>query len=117
MGLDRNALARIDRRLLAELDGDGGVQMVKVPLSDAAWSVWRRYCDAVGAAMGEAVAALIAAELAKVIGSNPDWAVPAFADRTVQRVVEATERLEERESGNSLRAVNAWSNGIVRRGT
>ncbi len=42
MGLDRNAPARIDRRLLAELDGDGGVQMVKVPVSDAVWSVWRR---------------------------------------------------------------------------
>jgi hypothetical protein len=48
MGLDRNALARIDRRVLAEIDGDGGVQMVKVPVSDALWSVWRRYCDAVG---------------------------------------------------------------------
>jgi hypothetical protein len=47
--------------------------------------------------MGEAVAGLIATELATVAGNNPDWAVPVFADRTVQRVVEVTERLEERE--------------------
>lgn len=98
MGLDRHELARIDRRLLAELDGDGGVQMVKVPVSDAL-SVWRRYCDAVGVTMGEGVAALIATELATVIGRNPDQAMPVFADRTVQRVVEMTERLEKREGG------------------
>jgi hypothetical protein len=99
MGLDRDELARIDRRLLAELDGDGGVQMVKVPVSDAAWSVWRRYCDAVRVTMGEAVAALIAGELATVVGEDADWGAPVFADRTVQRVVEMTERLEERERG------------------
>jgi hypothetical protein len=97
MELERNAIARIDRRLLAELDGDGGVQMAKVPVSDAVWSVWRRYSDAAGVTMGEAVAALIEAELATVIDENTDRGVPVFADRTVQRVVEVMERLEERE--------------------
>ncbi len=97
MGLDRNAPARIDRRLLAELDGDGGVQMVKVPVSDAVWSVWRRYCDGVGVTMGEAVAGLIEAELATVIGDDPDREAPVFADRAVRRVVEVTERLTERD--------------------
>jgi hypothetical protein len=97
MELDRNELARVDRRLLAELDGDGGVQMVKVPVSDAVWSVWRRYCDAVGVTMGEGVAALIEAELATVIGDDPDRAAPVFVDRAVRRAVEATERLEERQ--------------------
>ena len=97
MGRDPSDLARIDRRLLAGLDGDGGVQMVKVPVSDAVWSVWRRYCDAVGVTMGEGVAELIAAELAIVLADDPDRAMPVFADRTVQRVVEVTERLEERE--------------------
>jgi hypothetical protein len=97
MGLDRHALARIDRRLLAELDGDGGVQMVKVPVPDALWSVWRRYCDAVGMTMGEGVARLIAAELASVVGDDFDHEVPVFEDRTVRRVADVTARLEERE--------------------
>lgn len=95
MGLDRNELARVDRRLLAGLN-DEGVQMVKVPVSDALWSVWRRSCNAVGVTMGEAVAVLIEAELATVVGENAVWTVPVFADRTVQSVVEVTERLEER---------------------
>jgi hypothetical protein len=97
MGLDRNALARIDRRLLAEFDDDNAGQMVKVPVSDALWSVWRRYCNAVGMTMGEALAALIEAELATVIGDDPDREAPVFADRAARRAVEATERLEERE--------------------
>ena len=47
MGLGRGTLARIDRRLFAEFDDSGGVQLVKVPVSDAVWSTWKRYCDAV----------------------------------------------------------------------
>ncbi len=51
MGLDRNALARIDRRLLAELDDHNAGQMVKVPISEALWSARRRNCNAVGMTM------------------------------------------------------------------
>ena len=39
MALDRGALAKIDRRVLAELDHDDGVQLVKVPLSEAGGSL------------------------------------------------------------------------------
>ena len=41
--LDRGTLARIDRRVFVELDHSDGVQVVKVPVSDAVWSTWRRY--------------------------------------------------------------------------
>ena len=58
MALDRGTLAKIDRRVFAELSHTAGVQAVKVPVSDAVWSTWRRYCDAIDLSMGEAVAGL-----------------------------------------------------------
>lgn len=42
MSLDRRVLARVDRRLFSGLDHSDGVQLVKVPVSDAVWSTWRR---------------------------------------------------------------------------
>jgi hypothetical protein len=51
--LDREALAKIDRRIFSEFDHAEGVHLVKVPVSDAVWSTWRRYCEAVGLSMGE----------------------------------------------------------------
>jgi hypothetical protein len=71
MALDRGMLARIDRRVLTELDHSDGVQVVKVPLSDAVWSTWRRYCDALGLTMGQAVAGLISHELTTVVEEAP----------------------------------------------
>lgn len=35
MNLDRGTLANLDRRLLAEFDGDERFQMVRVPVSPA----------------------------------------------------------------------------------
>lgn len=71
MALERRLLARIDRRLLSEMDHEKGVQLVKVPVSDAVWSTWRRYCDAVdvelenlGAMLEDREARLVEAELA-----------------------------------------------------
>jgi len=52
MALDRGKLAKIDRRVFAEVDHGEGLQMVKIPLSDAAWSTWHRYCDVLGLTMG-----------------------------------------------------------------
>ena len=72
MGLDRGTLARIDRRVLTELDHSDGVQVVKVPLSDAAWSIWHRYCDVLDITMGQAVASLISHELATVVDETPE---------------------------------------------
>jgi hypothetical protein len=53
MDIDRGALANLDRRLLAGLDRDERFQMVRVPVSPAKWSTWKRYCDSAGISMVE----------------------------------------------------------------
>ncbi|MEX0796559.1 MAG: SEC-C domain-containing protein [Acidimicrobiia bacterium] len=99
MALDRGTLARIDRRVLVELDHSDGVQVVKVPMSDAVWSTWRRYCDALGLTMGQAVAALISHELATIV----DEALEDVFD--LQRASqERADRLNARERGLEDRA-------------
>ena len=96
MALDRGTLSRIDRRVFAELAHTGGVQAVKVPVSDAVWSVWRRYCEAVGVSMGEGVAGLIAHELETVVGDEGDES-DVFAEQVVRQVGERASRLDARE--------------------
>jgi len=66
--LDRGVLARIDRRVLSGLGHEEVYQMVRVPVSAALWSTWRRYCEALGVSMGRAVSGLIAHELRTVVG-------------------------------------------------
>jgi hypothetical protein len=68
MALDRGTLARIDRRVFTESDHSQSMQSVKMPVSDAAWSTWRRYGDALALTMGQAVAGYISHELATVVG-------------------------------------------------
>ncbi len=100
MGLDRGTLARIDRRVLTELDHSDGIQVVKVPLSDAAWSTWRRYCDVLDVTMGQAVAILISHELAAVVDEPPENAfdVQRASQQRANRL-EAWEReLDDRAS-------------------
>lgn len=80
MALDRGILARIDRRVLAELDHGKGTQLVKVPVSDAVWSAWRRYCDVVGVPMGAAIGLLIEHELSTIDDPDLDQTV-ALLDR------------------------------------
>jgi len=100
MALDRGTLARIDRRVLTELDHSDGVQVVKVPVSDAVWSTWRRYCDALDLTMGQAVAGLISHELGSVVGVVAEG--PAFDVELAMR--ERTEQLGLREWDLSDRA-------------
>ena len=101
--MDRGTLARIDRRLLTEFDHSGGVQLVKVPASDAVWSTWKRYCEAVDITMGAGIAALMEHELAMVVGDGPADAVvlvEAVADRSdrlERRVVDLEGELASRE--------------------
>lgn len=98
MTLDRGILARIDRRVFVELDRSDGVQVVKVPVSDAIWSTWRRYCQALDVTMGQAVAGLISHELATVVDEalkNAFDLQRAFQERELR--LEAREReLEDR---------------------
>ena len=96
MALDRGTLSRIDRRVFAELAHTAGVQAVKVPVSDAVWSVWRRLCEVVGVSMGEGVAGLIAHELETVVGDEGD-ASDVFAEQVVRQVGERASRLDARE--------------------
>ena len=96
MGLDRGTLAKIDRSILSELDHGQGVQLVKVPLSDAVWSTWRRYCGAVRLGMGEGIAGLIAYELGTLV--NDDGHHGAVFAAESQRQLEAkSEALDVRE--------------------
>lgn len=103
MVLDRGILSRIDRRVFAELDHAGGVQAVKVPVSDAMWSTWRRYCAAIGLSMGEGVAGLIGHELETVVGAGDD-AGDVFAEQITRQVEERASRLEVRERELDTRA-------------
>lgn len=70
MNLDRGTLARLDRRLLAGLDREERFHMVRVPVTPATWSTWRRYCGTAGVSMGRAIAALLNRELASVLGDS-----------------------------------------------
>ena len=96
MALDRGTLSRIDRRVFAELASTAGVQAVKVPVSDAVWSAWRRYCEAIGLSMGEGVAGLIPHELETVVGDEGD-ASDVFVGQVVRQVGERASRLGARE--------------------
>jgi len=87
--LSRRLLAKVDGRLRSELDHSEGVQLVKVPVSDAAWSTWRRYCDLVGVPMGRGLAILLHHELASVVDEDLE---------------ELGERINERESDIESRA-------------
>ena len=72
MTLNRQTLAKIDKQILSQMDHDEGVQLVKVPVSEAVWSTWRRYCEAVGIPMGRALAVLLHQELASVVEEDLD---------------------------------------------
>jgi hypothetical protein len=96
MELDRRALAKIDRRILSGLDHNERSQMVRVPVSEAVWSMWRRYCKALGVAMGRGVAGLIVHELGTVEGLTTGGGV-VFAGELQRRLVARAEELDVRE--------------------
>ncbi len=96
MALERGTLTRIDRRVFAELAHTGGVQAVKVPVSDAVWSTWRRYCAAVGLSMGEGIAGLIDQELGTLVNEGEHQG-SVFAAELGRRLVARSEALDVRE--------------------
>ena len=107
--LDRGRLAKIDQRVFAELDHTGGVQMVKVPASDAVWSTWRRYCEAMGLSMGAAVARLIVGELETAVDAEGTTATE-LADQIAQAAEERSLRLDARQ-----RDLEAQAEGLRRK--
>lgn len=96
MALDRGRLAKIDRRIFAELDHSRGVQMVKVPVSDAVWSTWRRYCEAIGLSMGEGVAGLIVGELRSTIDENDNRSA-YYAEQLLRQAQQRSKSLDARQ--------------------
>lgn len=95
MTLDRGVLAKIDRNIPG-LDRTDGVRLVKVPLSKAVWSTWRRYSDALGLTMGAAIAGLIVHELGALDGEGePSEAVYAVGYH--ERLLAKSEALDVRE--------------------
>jgi hypothetical protein len=72
MELDRRRLAKIDQGMLAGLDHGERYRMVRVPVSEAMWSTWRRYCQALGVSMGRGIAGLVANELSTVVDPDTD---------------------------------------------
>lgn len=96
MALDRGMLAKIDRKVLAELGHAVATQTVKVPLSDAMWSTWRRYCAAIGLTMGEGIAGLIDFEFGALV-SDGEREGAEFAAELERRLVARSEALDARE--------------------
>ena len=96
MDLDRGALANLDRRLLAGLDRDERFQMVRVPVSPAKWSTWKRYCGAAGISMGRAIVTLIDRELASVADVPGDDS-PVLAQRARERLANREAEIVSRE--------------------
>jgi preprotein translocase subunit SecA len=97
MSLDRCTLAKIDRKVFAELGHTVATQTVKVPLSDAMWSTWRRYCEAIGLTMGEGVAGLIDYELRTVVDEAADEGFPVFAGRVEDLLAVRESKVAARE--------------------
>ena len=110
MTLNRRTLAKIDKRILSQMDHDDGVQLVKVPVSEAVWSTWRRYCDAVGIPMGRALAILLHRELASVVDEGVEREAELLGDRARQ-LNEREAALDERERNLDQRERRIFSGG------
>ena len=109
MVMDRGRLAKIDQRVFGELNHADGVQMVKVPVSDAVWSTWRRYCEAMGVSMGSGIARLIVGELETVVDGDATTAAQ-LADQIAQVAEERSLRLDARQ-----RDLEAQAEGLRRK--
>jgi len=97
MGLNRQTLAKVDARLRSEMGHDEEIHLVKVPASEAVWSTWRRYCDAVGVPMGRGLAILMHQELASVVDEDLEGLAERLAEREagiISRESELTEAAE-----------------------
>ena len=57
------------------------MQLVKVPVSEAVWSTWRRYCEAAGVNMGRGLAVMIHQELAAFVGEDLAGLAERLRDR------------------------------------
>ena len=106
MTLNRQTLARIDKQILSQMDHDQGVQLVKVPVSEAVWSTWRRYCETVGIPMGRALAVLLHQELASLVDEDLDRSGTLLGEReALVAAGEAAVAVREREVATREKAL------------
>jgi hypothetical protein len=103
MDLDRGLLARIDRRVLSRLGDEERYRMVRLPVSEAIWSTWKRYCDAAGISMGRAIVALVRQELGTVVAET-GVEDPRFGQRAAEQLAERQTDLDLRKRGLDARA-------------
>ncbi len=94
--LGRGKLARIDRRAFSGLGRDARYRMVRLAVSDAVWSTWRRYCKALGVSMGRGIVGLIANELRTAVDEDPDGEA-VFGAALERRLLDRSEALDARE--------------------
>jgi hypothetical protein len=114
MDLDRGMLARIDRRLMAGLDQDETFRMVRVPVTEAKWSTWKRYCDAAGISMGRAIMTLIESELVSILGESTGEGLLALAERADEQLAarEAQLVVRERAVEASEERLRGWNDRL-----
>ncbi len=75
--------------------------MVRLPVSEASWSTWKRYCDALGISMGRAIVALVEHELRSVVGEVEYES--AFLDQIQSGVEDRQAVLDARERSLEVR--------------
>ncbi len=97
MDLERGVLARIDRKLLADLGGDETYRMVRLPVSAAKWSTWKRCCESAGVSMGRAIVSLIDRELVSVFGDHTGDDLPVLAEQAEEELTRRQEQVARRE--------------------
>ena len=109
MTLNRQTLAKIDKQILSQMDHGDGVQLVKVPVSEAVWSTWRRYCEAAGVTMGRGLAVMIHQELATIVGED----LAGLAERLRDREIKVAAR--ESELATRAEALDRAERGLIAR--
>jgi hypothetical protein len=116
--LDRGVLARIDRKLLAGLDQDETYRMVRIPVTAAKWSTWKRYCDSAGISMGRAILALIDRELISVFGDQTGNRPSVFAEQAEEELASRQTEAARREQAVAATEgrLKRWSEHLRSRG-
>ncbi len=96
MDFDRGVLAKIDRRILATLGRDEADRIVRVPVCEATWSIWKRYCAALEVSMGRGIAGLISHELGTIASLDSIGGRTLGTDLQV-KLLERSRHLDARE--------------------
>lgn len=117
MDLDRGTLARIGRKVVSGLAHDECYRTLRLPVSEATWSTWKRYCDAAGISMGRAVMVLIGNELRSVNAETIGDDGPVFAGRAEQRLASREMQIAAREAAieHSEERLSQWTRRLQTR--